>query len=70
MDDQMSDLTKIKVATESLSLADKQELLLFLAASLRSARRQAPEPRLFVREQLAAWIEEDEADMQRFRDDA
>jgi hypothetical protein len=66
----MTNLTEIEVAAESLSPADKQELLLFLAASLRSARRQAPEPRLFVREQLAAWIEEDEADMQRFRDDA
>ena len=58
------------VAAGSLSPADKQQLLLFLAASLRSARRHAPEPRLFVREQLAAWIDEDEADMRRFREGA
>jgi len=63
----MTNLSEIEAAAGALSPAEKQELLLFLAASLRSARRQTPEPRQFVREQLASWIEEDEADMKRLR---
>jgi hypothetical protein len=66
----MTNLTEIEAAAGSLSPADKQQLLLFLAASLRNSRRQTPEPRLFVREQLAAWIDEDDADMRRFREGA
>jgi hypothetical protein len=64
----MTNLSEIEAAAQTLSPAQKQKLLLFLAASLRSDRRQSPEPRLFVREQVAAWIEEDEADMKSFRE--
>jgi hypothetical protein len=33
---------------------------------LRSQRARLAEPRKFSREQIAAWIAEDEADMQKF----
>jgi hypothetical protein len=42
--------------------------MLFLAARLRAQGTRMPEPRKFPREQTAAWIAEDEADMQRFRE--
>ena len=42
--------------------------MLFLAARLRAQGAPMPEPRKFSREQTAAWIAEDEADMQRFRE--
>ncbi|MCG3149791.1 MAG: hypothetical protein PCFJNLEI_03256 [Verrucomicrobiae bacterium] len=63
----MSTLTEIEEATEKLPVTQKQELMLFLAARLRAAGAQLPEPRQFSREQMAAWIAEDEADLQQFR---
>ena len=41
--------------------------MLLLAARLRAQGTRMPEPRKFSREQTAAWITQDEADMQRFR---
>ena len=41
-------------------------LPLFLAARLRAQGTPMPEPHKFSREQTAAWIAEDETDMQRF----
>jgi len=64
----MSTLAEIEAAAEELPPEQKQELLLFLAAQLRSQRSEMPEPRKFSREQMAAWIAEDEADMRRFRE--
>jgi hypothetical protein len=59
----MTKLSEIEAAAQALSPTEKQELLLFLAASLRNSRRSAPEPRWFVRQELAQWIKEDEAAM-------
>jgi len=42
--------------------------MLFLAARLRAQSPRMPEPRNFSREQTAAWIAEDEAEMERFRE--
>ncbi len=64
----MSTLAQIEAAAEQLPPEQKQELLLFLATRLRSERAALPEPRKFSREQMAAWIAEDEADMRRFRE--
>ena len=64
----MSTLSEIEAVVDALPPADKQELLLFLAARLREQAGDLPAPRKFSREQLRAWIAEDEADMQRFRD--
>lgn len=66
----MSTLVEIEDAAAKLSPAEKQKLLLFLATTLRAERGELPEPRKFSREQVATWIAEDEAEMQRFREGA
>ena len=63
----MSTLSEIEAVVDALPAADKQELLLFLAARLREQAGDLPAPRRFSGEQLRAWIAEDEADMQRLR---
>jgi hypothetical protein len=62
----MSTLSEIEAVVDALPPAEKQELLLFLAARLREQGGPLPAPRKFSREQLKAWIAEDEADMKRF----
>jgi len=64
----MSTLVEIEAAAAALLPEQQQELMLFLATRLRSQRARMPEPRKFPREQMAAWIAEDEADMLRFRE--
>lgn len=64
----MSTLSEIEIAAAALSPEQKQELILFLAARLRGEGAKLPEPRQFSREEIAGWIAEDEADMQRFRE--
>jgi hypothetical protein len=62
----MSTLAEIEAAADTLPSEQKQELLLFLATRLRAQGAELPDPRRFSREQMTAWIEEDEADMRRF----
>jgi hypothetical protein len=64
----MSTLSEIEAVVDALPASDKQELLLFLAARLREQAGELPAPRKFSGAQLNAWIVEDEAEMQRFRD--
>ena len=64
----MSNLAEIEAAADKLPPEQKQELMLFLAARLRAQGARMPEPRQFSREQTNAWIADDEADMQRFRE--
>ena len=64
----MNTLPEIEAAADALSSEQKQELLLFLAARLRAQGARPPEPRQFSREEIAAWIAEDNADMNRFRE--
>lgn len=64
----MSKLEEIEAAAETLPPEQKQELMLFLATRLRAQGVKLPEPRQFSRDQMAAWVAEDEADMTRFRD--
>lgn len=61
-------LAEIQAATEKLPPAEKQELLLFLAARLRAEGAQLPSPRKFTREEMEAWIAEDEGGMNAPRD--
>ncbi len=61
----MSRLTDIQAAADALPPADKQELLLFLAARLRAQGGQLPAPRKFTPEQMKAWIAEDESESKR-----
>ena len=63
----MSTLAEIESAAAALSAPEKAELLLFVAGQLRAAGAPLPEPRLFSPEQLAAWMDEDEEDMRKFR---
>ena len=61
----MSRLAEIETAAESLSVPEKQELLLFLAARLQASGASLPPPRRFTREQVAGWVAADEAEWQR-----
>lgn len=63
----MSTLAEIEKAADSLPPEQKQELILFLAARIRAEGARLPVPRTFTREQMDAWIAEDEADMQRLQ---
>jgi len=64
----VSTLSEIEAAADALTPEQKQELLLFLAARLRTQGVRLPEPRKFSREQIASWVASYETDMQRFRD--
>lgn len=63
----MTTLVEIEQAVGGLLAAQKTELLLFVAQSLREEQVPLPEPRLFSDEQLRAWMDEDEEAMRRFR---
>jgi len=63
----MSTIDEIRAAIDSLPSEQKQELFLFLAARLRGAG-QLPPPREFSREQIEAWIADDDKGMRRFRE--
>jgi hypothetical protein len=64
----MSTLAEIQAAADALAPEEKQQLILFLATRLRSAGVSLPPPRKFSQDQLAAWIAEDEAEMQSLRE--
>jgi hypothetical protein len=66
----MSTLTQIEEAADALPTEQKQELLLFLAARLRAESNRSLEPRKFSPEEVAGWIQQDEADMRRFSEGA
>ena len=58
----MSTLVELEKAVESLSPEDKQRLMVFLAARLRAENPRTPPPRTFSREEMEAWVKEDEED--------
>jgi len=62
----MKTLVEIECTVGELPAAQKTELLLFVAQSLRKEQAPLPEPRLFSDEQLCAWMDEDEGAMRRF----
>ncbi len=64
----MTTLAQIEAAVDALPPEDKQELLLYLATLLRAQSGRIPPPRSFTRDQLNAWISEDEADLKRLGD--
>jgi len=63
----MIKLAEIEAAVDALPPEQKQEPLLFLAARLRAGSTQLPAPREFSREQINAWIADDEEGMRRFK---
>ena len=52
----MVTLADIEAAAISLSPAEKQELMLFLASRLRAEGAVPPEPRVFAADEMAGWI--------------
>ena len=64
----MVTLAAIEAAAVSLSPAEKQELMLFLASRLRAEGAMPPEPHVFSADEMSRWIEEDEADLRRVRE--
>ena len=64
----MSTLAEIEAPADSLQPEEQQELFLFLAARLRAGSGMPPPPRQFSREQIQAWIADDEEGMRRFRE--
>lgn len=64
----MTTFAEIESAATALTPLEKQELLLFLAAQLRAEGAPLPEPRTFNREPIERWIEQDEAEMRRLRE--
>lgn len=58
----MRTLAELEKAVESLSPEDKQRLMVFLAARLRAENPRTPPPRKFTREEIEAWVKEDEKD--------
>jgi hypothetical protein len=63
----MKTLAEIEEAAQALPSDEKTKLFLSIARSLRNESIPLPEPRLFSREQLQSWIDEDEEGMRRFR---
>lgn len=63
----MTTLAQIESAIDALSVEQKEELLLFLAARLRAERGRLPPPRDLSEEQIRAWMTEDEAEMRELR---
>ena len=64
----MSTLQEIESAARRLPQDEKEGLLLFIAEDLRAERSAAlPSPRRFSKEEMDAWIAEDEADMRSIK---
>ncbi len=63
----MNTLSEIEAAADALPPDQKQELFLFLAARLRAGSNPLPSPREIKREQIEAWIADDEVGMRRFQ---
>lgn len=63
----MSTLQEIESAARDLPPAKQQELLVFLADSLRAQGRPLPEPRRFSAAEMQSWMDEDDRDLREFR---
>jgi hypothetical protein len=63
----MSTLSEIELAARNLPDAQKQQLLVVLAQSLRTSGQKLPDPRRFSAAELQGWMDEDEQDMGQFR---
>ncbi len=64
----MSTLAGIEPAADALPLQQQEELFLYLAIRLRARAGQLPPPRDFSREQIQAWIADDEEGMRSFQE--
>ena len=64
----MNTLAEIEAAVDSLPREGKRELLLYLVTQLR-VTGESPPPRDLAREQIEAWIADDELGMTRFHEE-
>lgn len=63
----MRTLAEIEKAAEALAPDEKERLILFLAARLRREGVRSPSPRTLTREEVDAWIAEDEAEVRALK---
>lgn len=63
----MTTFSEIESAARALSPEEKQRLLVALAESLRTEGRSLPAPRRFTSAEIEKWIEEDERDLESYR---
>lgn len=63
----MKTLAEIERAAGQLPVAEQTELLYFLARRLDGANQPFLVPREFSKEQIHYWLDDDVADMRRFR---
>jgi len=63
----MTTLAEIETAADSLSTAEKQQLLLYLTARLKAQGAPLADPPTFSRVKARDWMAEDEAAMRRYR---
>ena len=63
-------LAEIETAAEALSDAEKQQLMLYLAARLKAQGGSLPETPAHPCERASDWMAEDEAAMRRYRPNA
>ena len=60
----MGTFAELEKAVEALSPEEKQRLMVFLAARLRADNPRTPPPRTFSRDEIEAWVKEDEEEAQ------
>jgi hypothetical protein len=60
-------LAQIERAAAALSREEKERLILFLAARLRGEGARPPAPRSLSRQQVDAWIADDEAGLEALK---
>lgn len=63
----MNSLSEIELAVGKLRLEEREELLAFVAGSLRAERGALPPVRDLSKEELESWIRDDEAEGAAFR---
>jgi hypothetical protein len=64
----MSTLLEIEQAAEKLPVKEKTELLRFLLRIVPVNQADLPQPRVFAKEEIQGWLDEDEVSMRRLRE--
>jgi len=65
----MSSLLEIETAARQLSPQERRQLLILIAQSLSAEKAELPSPRLFSPQQIREWIDRDDADFEKLRED-
>jgi hypothetical protein len=62
----MSPLLEIEAAAALLPPVERQQLIVFLARSLREDGARMPVPQRYTKEEIQGWLTEDEAELRQF----